>query len=575
MYFCGANECIKTTATMNDILTWFGEVLLIPSSTQTLIVLSLVSGIGLLLGKLHLGRISLGVTFVFFVGILAAHLGIVTEPNLTQFAQMLGLVLFVYALGVEVGPSFFPSLRSRGIVYNLHGLAMILITYVLILGLHYGTGISMPNMLGIMSGAVTNTPVLAAVQSTLQSTYPESTELVAEAAMATAVTYPLGIVGVILALAVMNMLGSPKARQEQRDEFRTAYVAEFEIVNAGLYGHSVKELVAMTDRHFIISRIWRGDTLILPTSQTTLEEHDHILILCHEEDLSSLQAFFGRRDDRQDWNRPDINWDAIDAQLSSKRVIITNPKLNGVKLGALKLRNKYSINITRIDRAGIELLPAPELYLQTGDRLTIVGEAGALSQVSKLLGNSIEMLDKPNLISFFFGLLVGCLVGSIPIYIPGMSIPIKLGLAGGPIIIGILVGAFGPRLHLATYMTNSATQLIKQLGIIIYLAGLGLMSGSGFVETLLNGSGLLWLLVGFVITLVPTLISGFISMKFFGQSFAEASGMICGTMANPFALDYAVEQSSSRTCSVAYATVYPVAMFIRIITAQILLLLFI
>lgn len=558
---------------MNEVIEWFRAMLLEPSSTQTIIILSLVSGIGLLLGKLRLGRISLGVTFVFFVGILAAHFGVVTQAELTSFAQSFGLVLFVYALGVEVGPSFFPSLRSRGIVYNLHGLGMIIITYILILGLHYWTDISMPNMLGIMSGAVTNTPVLAAVQSTLQSTYPEATDMVAEAAMATAVTYPLGIVGVILALALLNGLGTRKSTKS-KEEFRTAYVAEFEVINAALFGHTVRELVAMTDKHFIISRVWRNEELILPTSQTQLQERDHLLILCHEEDLKHLEALFGRRDDKQDWNRPDINWDAIDAKLNSKRIIVTNPKLNGVKLQALKLRNKYSINITRIDRAGIELLPSPDLYLQTGDRLTIVGESVALSQVSKLLGNSIEMLDKPNLISFFFGLFVGCLIGSIPLYIPGMSIPVRLGLAGGPIIVGILMGAFGPRLHLATYMTNSATQLIKQLGIIIYLAGLGLSSGAGFVDTLLHGAGLQWLIVGFAITVVPTIISGFLSMKIFKQSFSEASGMICGTMANPFALDYAVEQTKSRTCSVAYATVYPVAMFIRIISAQILLLFF-
>lgn len=558
---------------MDDLLRWIEDMLLIPSSLQTLVVLFLVSGIGLLLGKLRFGRISLGVTFVFFVGIIASYFGVVTVPELVGFVQSLGLALFVYALGVEVGPSFFPSLRSRGIVYNLHGVGMIAITYLLMLGIYYVTDISMANMLGIMSGAVTNTPVLAAVQSTLQSTYPEATGMVAEAAMATAIAYPLGVVGVILALAVLNGLKG-KVDKGERDEFRAAYVAEFEVANPALCGHTVRELVAMTQKHFIISRIWRGEELILPTSQTSVNANDHILILCNEEDATELETFFGRRSDRQDWNRPDINWDAIDAKMNSKRIIITNPKLNGVKLGTLKLRNKYGINITRIDRAGVELLPSPELYLQTGDRLTIVGESGALSQVSKLLGNAIEMLDKPNLISFFFGLFVGCMIGAIPLYIPGMSIPVKLGLAGGPVIIGILMGAFGPRLHLATYMTNSATQLIKQIGIILYLAGLGLSSGAGFFDRLIDGSGLLWLAVGFAITVVPTLISGFIAIKLSRQSFAEASGMICGTMANPFALDYAVEQTNSRTVSVAYATVYPVAMFIRIISAQILLLFF-
>lgn len=554
-------------------MSWLRDLFLTPSSTQTLIVLAIVSAVGLLLGKIKIGRVSLGVTFVFFVGILAAHLGVVTDGALTSFAQSLGLVLFVYALGVEVGPSFFPSLKSRGIAYNLYGLMLIVMTYTLILGLHYGTGISMPNMLGIMSGAVTNTPVLAAIQSTLQATYPDDTEMVTTAAMATAVTYPLGVIGVVLALVVLHSI-SPKRTNNQTEEVRATYVAEFEILNPRLCGHTVQELVALSSRHFIISRIWRDGTLIMPTSQTQIEARDHVLILCHEDAQNELETFFGKRNDRQDWNRPDINWDAIDANLNSKRIIITNPEINGVKLATLKLRNKYGINITRVDRAGIELLPSPELYLQTGDRLTIVGEVGALSQVSKFLGNSIQMLDKPNLVSFFFGLCLGCLIGSIPLYLPGMSIPVRLGLAGGPIIIGILMGAFGPRLHMATYMTNSATQLIKQLGIIVYLAGLGLSSGAGFVNTLLHGGGLLWLGVGFIITVLPTLLVGFVCIKLFGRSFAETSGMLCGTMANPFALDYAVEVTQSRKSSVAYATVYPVAMFIRIISAQILLLFF-
>lgn len=559
---------------MNDVWLWLQEMLVEPSSTQTIIIISLVSGIGLLLGRLQVAKISLGVTFVFFVGILAAHLGVRTDAQLTAFLQSFGLVLFVYALGVEVGPSFFPSLRSRGIVYNLQGLMMIGLTYVLLLAIYYTTDISMPNLLGIMSGAVTNTPVLAAVQSTLQTTMPDAPELSAQAAMATAVTYPLGIVGVILGLAVLYRMRPSKGSGE-REEFRAAYVAEFEVLSERLSGHTVREIVAMTSKHFIISRIWRSHELMLPTSSSVLHKHDHLLVLCHEEDLPELEEFFGKRDDSQDWNRPDINWDQLDARLSSQRIIITNPKLNGVKLGALKLRNRYSINITRIDRVGVELLASPDLYLQTGDRLTIVGEAGAISQVEKLLGNSIAMLEKPRLISFFIGLCLGCLLGAIPLFIPGMSIPIRLGLAGGPIIVGILMGAYGPRLRISTYMTNSATQLIKQLGIVVFLAGLGLTNGAGFVDTLLQGDGLLWVGVGFVVTVVPTLLMGFICMQFLGKGFAETAGMLCGTMANPFALDYATEITDSRTSSVAYATVYPVAMFVRIITAQILLLFFI
>lgn len=558
---------------MNSVISWLQEMFLIPSGTQTIIILSIVSGIGLLLGRMRIASISLGVTFVFFVGILFAHFGVQTVESMTSFIQSFGLALFVYALGVEVGPSFFPSLKSKGIGYNLQGIFLLVITYIMVIVIHYSLGISMGNILGVMSGAATNTPVLAAVQSTLQSLHPTEPKLGADAAMATAVTYPFGVVGVILSLALLFRI-APTTSKTEKSEFRAAYIAEFEILTEGLCGHTVKDIVQKTKKHFIISRIWRKDELLLPSSTTQLYKHDHILVLCHQEDAEELEAFFGKRDDQQDWNRPDINWDAIDARLNSKRIIITNPKLNGVKLGTLKLRNKYSLNITRIDRAGVELLASPDLYLQTGDRLVVVGEAGAVSQVEKLMGNSIQTLDKPRLVSFFLGLALGCLLGSIPLFIPGMSIPLKLGLAGGPIVIGILMGAFGARLKISTFMTNSATQLIKQIGLVLYLAGLGLSTGGHFADTLLNGDGLLWLGLGALITVGPILISGGINIFILKKGYAETAGMLCGSVANPFALDYAVDITESRNCSVAYATVYPVIMFLRIISAQILLILF-
>ena len=558
---------------MNSVISWLQEMFLIPSGTQTIIILSIVSGIGLLLGRMRIASISLGVTFVFFVGILFAHFGVQTVESMTSFIQSFGLALFVYALGVEVGPSFFPSLKSKGIGYNLQGIFLLVITYIMVIAIHYSLGISMGNILGVMSGAATNTPVLAAVQSTLQSLHPTEPKLGADAAMATAVTYPFGVVGVILSLALLFRIAPTTSKTEKR-EFRAAYIAEFEILTEGLCGHTVKDIVQKTKKHFIISRIWRKDELLLPSSTTQLYKHDHILVLCHQEDAEELEAFFGKRDDQQDWNRPDINWDAIDARLNSKRIIITNPKLNGVKLGTLKLRNKYSLNITRIDRAGVELLASPDLYLQTGDRLVVVGEAGAVSQVEKLMGNSIQTLDKPRLVSFFLGLALGCLLGSIPLFIPGMSIPLKLGLAGGPIVMGILMGAFGARLKVSTFMTNSATQLIKQIGLVLYLAGLGLSTGGHFADTLLNGDGLLWLGLGALITVGPILISGGINIFILKKGYAETAGMLCGSVANPFALDYAVDITESRNCSVAYATVYPVIMFLRIISAQILLILF-
>ena len=546
-----------------------------PSVLQTLVILTLVSAVGLILGKLRLGRISLGITFVFFVGILAAHFGVVVQPEMSSFAQTLGLTLFVYALGVEVGPSFFPSLKSQGILYNGLGLLLITLGLLLVVILHYSFGISMPNMMGIMSGAVTNTPMLAAVQSTLQDIVGlEGTRQVADLALACALTYPLGVVGMILAILILQVI-EPKRQKEDRLESKTTYITELELTNPGLFGKSILEVVRLQEKHFIISRVWRGDKLIVPTSQTLLQEGDHLLLLIHEEDLGVLEAFFGRRSESRDWNRPDIDWDAIDAQLITKRLLITNGKINGIKLGALRLRNEYGINITRIDRAGIEILASPELHLQLGDRLTVVGEAQEIAKAKKFIGDSINTLDKPKLVSFFAGLALGCILGSIPVAIPGLSMPIKLGLAGGPIIIGILMGAFGPRLRIATYMTNSATQLIKQLGIILYLAGLGLASGAHFFETIIHGDGLLWIFLGFLITLLPTLLVGIVSLFGYRKTHAETVGLLCGAMANSMALDYAMSLNESRSSSVAYAIVYPVAMFVRIISAQILLSFFV
>ena len=546
-----------------------------PSVLQTLVILTLVSAVGLILGKLRIGKISLGITFVFFVGILAAHFGVVVQPEMSSFAQTLGLTLFVYALGVEVGPSFFPSLKSQGILYNGLGLLLITLGLLLVVILHYSFGISMPNMMGIMSGAVTNTPMLAAVQSTLQDIVGlEGTRQVADLALACALTYPLGVVGMILAILILQVI-EPKRQKEDRLEGKTTYITELELTNPGLFGKSILEVVRLQEKHFIISRVWRGDKLIVPTSQTLLQEGDHLLLLIHEEDLGVLEAFFGRRSESRDWNRPDIDWDAIDAQLITKRLIITNGKINGIKLGALRLRNEYGINITRIDRAGIEILASPELHLQLGDRLTVVGEAQEIAKAKKFIGDSINTLDKPKLVSFFAGLALGCILGSIPVAIPGLSMPIKLGLAGGPIIIGILMGAFGPRLRIATYMTNSATQLIKQLGIILYLAGLGLASGAHFFETIIHGDGLLWIFLGFLITLLPTLLVGIVSLFGYRKTHAETVGLLCGAMANSMALDYAMSLNESRSSSVAYAIVYPVAMFVRIISAQILLSFFV
>lgn len=557
---------------MDDIFSWFTTLLNTPSSIQTVIVISMCAGLGLMLGKINIGKVSLGVTFVFFVGILLSHIGINCDEAVLSFSQSFGLILFIYALGLEVGPSFFPSLKRHGIVYNIYSIILIGLSLVMVVVFKYSFGIPIQNILGILSGAVTNTPVLAAIQSSMHGCGMDNAKNLSDVALACAVTYPMGVVGVILAIMLLNALKPKKIKKTFNDK---PFISEFEITNEDIHNTSLRDVVIESKKKFIISRIWRDGHTIIPCSQTILKSGDHLLVLSKEEDADNLESFFGKRVSEHDWNRADIDWNTIDSTLSSKRIIITKNKFNGVKLGALRLRNEYGITITRIDRAGIELLASPELYLQLGDRITVVGDSKSLSKVSELLGDTISMLDKPKLIGFFWGMCLGCIIGSIPIFIPGMSVPIKLGLAGGPIIVGILMGAFGPRLRITTYITNSATQLIKQIGIITYLASLGLSSGSNFVETIMQGDGLIWIFMGFSITTIPTIIVGIICSKIRKMNFGETTGILCGSMANPMALDYAQSITQDKYCSVAYASVYPISMFLRIITAQIIFMLFV
>ena len=329
----------------------------------------------------------------------------------------------------------------------------------------------------------------------------------------------------------------------------------------------------LTDRHFVISRVWRNGKVSIPTSETLLEEHDHLLIISVRADVENIKVLFGEQEN-VDWNKADIDWNAIDSQLISRRILVTRNRINGVKLGSLRLRNLYGINITRVNRAGIDLLASPNLRLQIGDRLTIVGEANSVNNVGKILGDEVKRLENPNLLAVFVGLTLGMILGSIPIALPGMSTPVKLGIAGGPIIVGILMGAFGPRFHLTTYATQSANLMMRQFGIVIYLAGLGIDAGAHFFETVFRAEGLLWVGVGFALTIVPVLIVGFIAAQIMKIDYAQNVGMLCGSMANPMALNYANTTVEGDEPSVAYATVYPLSMFIRVILAQIVLVLF-
>ncbi len=561
---------INETERMN----WLQEAFLEPTMVQAVIIISLVSALGLYLGRIKIFGISLGITFVFFAGILAGHLGIVVNKDMLYFAQSFGLILFVYALGLQVGPGFFSSLKKGGVAMNMMGLGVILLGLVMTVGLHWTTGISLSNMVGLLCGAVTNTPALGAAQQALLQIDPTNTKGVTDMALACAVAYPLGVVGVILAIIILKALFTDKKQKDQKEQRdMTTYVAEFHVSNPAIYEKSIKDVMKLTEKHFVISRVWRNGKVSIPTSDTLLHEHDHLLIISVKSDVENIKVLFGEQEN-VDWNKADIDWNAIDSQLISRRIAVTRNRVNGVKLGSLRLRNLYGINITRVNRAGIDLLASPDLRLQIGDRLTIVGEANSVNTVGKILGDEIKRLNNPNLLAVFIGISLGILLGALPITLPGMSTPVKLGIAGGPIIVGILMGAFGPRFHLTTYTTMSANLMLRQLGIIIYLAGLGIDSGAHFFETVFRTEGLLWIGLGFLLTIVPVLIVGFIASQFFKLDYAHNVGMLCGSMANPMALNYANTTVDGDEPSVSYATVYPLSMFIRVISAQLVLMLF-
>jgi len=551
-------------------LNWINTLFAEHSALQAIVVLSLISAIGLCLGKLRFKGISLGVTFVFFVGILAGHMGFSIDGQMLEYAESFGLVIFVYALGLQVGPGFFSSFRQGGIQLNMLALSVIFSGTLLAIFSSYLTGISMPEMVGILSGATTNTPALGAAQQTLKQLGLATDS----AALGCAVTYPLGVIGVILALLIIrkifvrpnDLLG------KEKDERGQTYIAAFQVQNPGIFGKNVRDIATLSNRKFVISRLWRHGKVSIPTSDTTIEEKDRLLIVTAEKDAPGLTVLFGGQENT-DWNKDDIDWNAIDSQLISQRIVVTRPELNGKKLGSLHLRNHYGINISRVYRSGVQLLATAELTLQLGDRLTVVGEAAAIQNVEKVLGNAVKSLKEPNLVAVFVGIVLGLALGAIPIAIQGISVPVKLGLAGGPIIVGILIGTFGPRLHMITYTTRSANLMLRALGLALYLACLGLSAGENFFETVFRPEGVLWIAVGFGLTILPVLIIGYVALRLIKLDFGSVAGMLCGSMANPMALNYANDTIEGDNPSVSYATVYPLSMFARVIIAQLVLLL--
>lgn len=552
-------------------MEWLYDLFFEQTALQAVIIISLIISIGLALGKIHVCGISLGVTFVFFTGILAGHSGLAINPQMLNYAESFGLVLFVYALGLQVGPGFFSSLRQGGCQLNLLGLGVILLGTIMAIVLTLFTPISMSDMVGILCGATTNTPALGAAQQTLK----QLGEPTSGAALSCAVTYPLGVVGVILAIvAVRKLFVRPSDMEEHpHDDPNHTYIGTYQVHNPAIFGKSIHELVHMGYSKFVISRLWRDGQVCIPTSDKVLQENDRLLVVTTEKDVEALTILFGEQE-QKDWNKEDIDWNAIDSQLISKHIVISRPEINGKKLGSLRLRNVYGINISRVLRSGVQLLATPELVLQLGDRLTVVGEAAAIKNVEKVLGNTVKTLKDPNLASIFIGIVLGLIVGSIPIAIPGISTPVKLGLAGGPIVAGILIGSYGPRLHMLTYTTRSASLMLRGIGLSLYLACLGLDAGAHFFETVMRPEGALWVGIGFIITFVPVVIMALVALRCFHLDFGNTCGMLCGSMANPMALNYANDIIPNDNPAVSYATVYPLGMFTRVIIAQLILMLF-
>lgn len=549
-------------------MDWLTDTLFAPTAVQAVIVICLICALGLALGNIRFRGVSLGVTYVFFIGILAGALGLQVDSQMLSYAESFGLILFVYTLGLQVGPGFVSAFRQGGTQLNLLAVGVVLIGTLMALVTSWTGLLSLQDMMGVLCGATTNTPALGAAQQTLkQLGQPAS-----GAALSCAVTYPLGMVGVILAFIVVRGWLTRHEKSNETESANTPFIASFLVCNPAVFGHTLGELSVMDEKRFIVSRLWREGRVILPNAQTKIEQGDRLLVITTQKQVTHLTIFFGQIDETN-WNRKDVDWNALDSNLISQRILITRPEINGRHLGALQLRNRYGVNVSRVQRSGIQLVATPDLVLRMGDRVTVVGEAQSIAEVAKELGNVVKRLDEPNMITIFIGIVMGLLLGSIPLFVPGMDYPVKLGLAGGPIVMGILIGAFGPRFHMVAYTTTSANLMMRSLGLSMYLACLGLDAGKDFLTTVMQPSALWWIGIGFAFTIVPVVIMSIVSVVVSKKTFATTAGMLCGAMANPIALGYVNDTQPGDKASVAYATVYPLCMFLRVIIAQVIVML--
>ena len=557
-------------------MNWINDLLWGEGIGHSILLLSFVIAAGIQLGKIKVFGVSLGITLVLFVGIILGHFGFTINHNVIHFFKEFGLILFVYSVGMQVGPGFFSSFKQGGITLNMLACGIVFLGVVTAVILHYATGIPMPTMVGILSGAVTNTPGLGAAQQAFSDMHGVSDNTIA---LGYAVAYPLGVIGIILSIILIKYIfrvsfdkENEQLNSEDSSHTNEAKPVSLVVKNPAIFNKTVAELSNLLEhRDFVISRVWRDSNkqIEIASANTVLQENDKVFVITTETDAETIKTFIGIEIDmeRKQWIR-------MESQFVIRRILITKPELNGKRLGQLKLRKLYGINITRINRAGVDLVAKPGLTLQVGDRVNVVGTETAVSNVEKVLGNSMKRLNEPNLITIFVGIALGIVLGSIPITFPGIPQPVKLGLAGGPLVVAILISRFGYHYKLITYTTQSANLMLREIGITLFLACVGISAGDGFVDTIVNNGGFAWIGYGFIITFVPLMIIGCIGRYFCKVNYFTLMGLIAGSTTDPPALAYSNATAGNDAPSVGYATVYPLTMFLRVLTAQLLILFF-
>ncbi len=552
-------------------MDWLHSLFLGEGIAHTVLVLSMVIAVGIMLSKIKIAGISIGVTWILFVGILAGHFGMSVDHNTLHFIKEFGLILFVFSIGLQVGPAFFSSFKEGGI--KMVGCAASVValgaltTYII----HLVTGTPMTTMVGVMSGAVTNTPGLGAAQQAYADATGVNDPTIA---LGYAVAYPLGVIGVILSLIAIRFITrvnfdeENKALEAMRAEQTNVIRLSVEFTNGTLEGHTIAHLRDLINRSFVISRIMHSDgTITIADGTSKLKVGEKLRVICSPEDSEAVVAFFGQQIEmtKEEWGASPES----QKQLVSRRIIITKPEINGKKFSDLRLRTRYGINITRVNRAGIDLIPYQGMELQIGDRVMVVGDEKAIEQVATVLGNSTKKLREPHLLTIFLGIALGVLFGSIPLM--NIPQPVKLGLAGGPLIVAILISRFGPHFHLVTYTTMSANLMLREVGLAMFLAGVGIGAGDGFVEAIVGG-GYRWIGYGFIITVLPMMVVGLFARLKLKMNYYTLMGLLAGSCTNPPALGYANATSGNDMPALGYATVYPVVMFLRVLTAQMLIL---